>query len=107
MRIAGVNKSIGTDSERSDDDNALKIRFRPRILRITVIATAGKNSGPGTGKPRRPETANNRHPPSVKPIPVRILGSIAAMYFLTMIKYAAFVTAPGSARRIQSMGMRS
>jgi hypothetical protein len=107
MRNTGVNESMGTERERSEEDNALKIRPRPQILRNTVIATAGKNSGPIAGKPREAETANNKIPPSVKPIPVRILGSSAEIYFLMMMKYAALATAPKRARKIQSMSMMS
>jgi hypothetical protein len=107
MRNTGVNESIGTERERSEEDSALKIRLRPQILRTTVIATAGKNSGPIAGKPSDAETANNKIPPIVKPIPVRILGSSAEIYFLMMMKYAALATAPRRAKKIQSMSMMS
>jgi hypothetical protein len=107
IRNTGVNESMGTESERSEEDNALKIRLRPQILRNTVIATAGKNSGPIAGKPRKAEMENNKIPPRVKPIPVTILGSSAEIYFFIIMKYAALATAPRRAKKIQSMSMMS
>jgi hypothetical protein len=107
IRIAGVNDSIGTESERSDEDRALKIRQRPRMLRIMVTETAEKKSGPSTGNPRYEENKKSRHPPRVNPVPVMSPGSRAVMYFLRMMKYAALARAPRSAKKIQSMKMRS
>ncbi|MCK7484590.1 MAG: hypothetical protein MZU97_02870 [Bacillus subtilis] len=63
IRKAGVNDSIGTESERSDEDRALKIRQRPRMLRIMVTETAEKKSGPSTGNPRYEDNKKSRHPP--------------------------------------------
>jgi hypothetical protein len=101
--MAGVNESIGTESERSDEERALKIRLRPRIFRIDVMATAAKKSGPIEGKPRMADNKNSRPPPNENPIPVKSFGSSEVMYLLTMMKYVALVTAPRSARKIQSM----
>jgi len=40
LSITGVNASIGMASERSEEDNALKISRRPRILSTVVTVTA-------------------------------------------------------------------
>jgi hypothetical protein len=88
--MTGVNESIGTEIERSEDARALKIRLRPRILRIDVMATAAKKSDPIAGKPRRADDKNNRYPPSVNPIPVRSFGSSAEMYFWLFSRFRIF-----------------
>jgi hypothetical protein len=98
---------MGMESERSEEERAEKIRDRLIIFRITVTATAEKKSWPRTGNPLIAATVNNRSPPQVNPIPVSIFGSTVAIYRLIMMKYPALVTAPRSAKRIQSMRKKS
>jgi hypothetical protein len=40
IRKTGVNESMGMDNERSDEDRALKIRYRPTMFRNVLTATA-------------------------------------------------------------------